>query len=343
MIISCTHFIHINMANASVAKGRQVHEYEFEKYLCEADKIKENIIKYGVAICPILDNNECENMIKNKWDILEHLTSNFETPIDRNNKETYKQISELFPNHKMLIQHWKIGHSKLAWDIRQNKKVIDAFAKIWGTDDLIVSFDGVSIYILDKPKRENNSWFHVDQSYLRNEFECIQSWINAYDTNEGDATLVLLENSNLYHKDFREKFNITNKKDWFKLENEEQYNFYIDNGCCNVAIKCPRGYGVFWDSRTLHYGNPVQKNASENYNYRCVVYVCMVPRKFANEKDLEKRKKIFNDLRMTSHWPNKPTLFSKYPRTYGKQMQNIKDIIIDDVKKYINEHGINLI
>ena len=91
------------------------------------------------------------------------------------------------------------------------------FTLIWNTEDLIVSFDGASIYILDKPKRENNTWFHVDQSYTRNNFECIQSWINAYDTNEGDATLVILENSNQYHKDFQEHFNITDKKDWFKL------------------------------------------------------------------------------------------------------------------------------
>ena len=318
-------------------------EYEFEKYLCDAENIKDTILKYGVAICPILNDEECDNMINNKWDILEHLTSKFETPIDRNNKETYKEITGLYPNHKMLIQHWKIGHSKLVWEVRQNKKVINTFAKIWNTEDLIVSFDGASIYILDKPKRENNTWFHVDQSYTRNDFECIQSWINAYDTNEGDATLVILENSNKYHKDFQEHFNITDKKDWFKLENKEQYDFYINKGCRNIAIKCPRGYGVFWDSRTLHYGNPVQKIASNEFNYRCVVYVCMVPRNFANKKSLDKRLKIFNELRMTSHWPNKPTLFSKFPRTYGKPLKEIKDITMEEVKTYINTDGLKLI
>ena len=318
-------------------------EYEFEKYLCDAENIKGTILKYGVAICPVLNDEECDNMIKNKWDILEHLTSNFETPIDRNNKETYKEITGLYPNHKMLIQHWKIGHSKLVWEVRQNKKVINTFAKIWNTDDLIVSFDGASIYILDKPKRENNTWFHVDQSYTRNDFECIQSWINAYDTNEGDATLVILENSNQYHKDFQEHFNIIDKKDWFKLENKEQYDFYINKGCRNIAIKCPRGHGVFWDSRTLHYGNPVQKNACDEFNYRCAVYVCMVPRNLANKKSLDKRQKIFNELRMTSHWPNKPTLFSKFPRTYGKPLKEIKDITMEEVKTYINTDGLKLI
>jgi len=317
--------------------------YECEKYLCDTNNIKETIEKHGVAIAPLLDSSECNEMINNKWEMLEHLTKKFNTPINRNDKNTYKQIHELFPNHKMLLQHWKVGHSKLTWNVRQNPKVIDAFKKIWETDDLITSFDGASIYILDKPTRESKSWFHVDQSYTRNGFECIQSWVNAYDTNEGDATLVILENSNKYHSDFQKEFNITDKKDWFKLQNKEQYKFYINKGCREVAIKCPRGYGVFWDSRTLHYGNPVQKNASDNYNYRCVVYICMTPRSLATGKDLEKRKKIFEDLRMTSHWPHKPRLFPKVPQTYGKKILDIADIDMDIVKEYINEIGLKLI
>ena len=121
------------------------------------------------------------------------------------------------------------------------------------------------------------------------------------------------------------------------------YDFYISKGCREVAIKCPRGYGVFWDSRTLHYGNPVQKTASDNYNYRCVVYICMTPRILAISKDLEKRKKIFADLRMTSHWPHKPRLFSKVPQTYGKKILDIADIDMNMVKEYINEVGLKLI
>jgi hypothetical protein len=221
--------------------------------------------------------------------------------------------------------------------------VKEAFSKIWGTDDLIVSFDGVSIYILDKPTRNANSWFHVDQSYTRNDFECIQSWVNGYDTCEGDATLIILECSNNFHADFQKEFNITDKSDWFKLQNKEQYEFYKNKGCLEKAIKCPRGYGVFWDSRTLHYGNPVQKIAGDNFNYRCVVYLCMTPRTFAKSKDLEKRKKHFNDLRMTSHWPHKPKLFPKAPQTYGKIIKNIADITLDSVKEYVTEDGLKLI
>jgi hypothetical protein len=69
----------------------------------------------------------------------------------------------------------------------------------------------------------------------------------------------------------------------------------------------------------------------------------MVPRNFSSKKELEKRKKAFNELRMTSHWPNKPKLFPKYPRTYGKPLKEVKDIVMEDVRTYINEDGLKLI
>jgi hypothetical protein len=69
----------------------------------------------------------------------------------------------------------------------------------------------------------------------------------------------------------------------------------------------------------------------------------MVPRNFAKKKDLDKRVDIFNELRMTSHWPHKPKLFPKVPRTYGKKIKNISDITIEQVSNYITIEGLSLI
>ena len=43
------------------------------------------------------------------------------------------------------------------------------------------------------------------KSYLRPNFECIQSWVTAY-VDEGDATLAFMESSNIYHEVFAQKF-----------------------------------------------------------------------------------------------------------------------------------------
>ena len=69
----------------------------------------------------------------------------------------------------------------------------------------------------------------------------------------------------------------------------------------------------------------------------------MTPRSFANKKELEKRKKAFSELRMTSHWPHKVRLFPKTPQTYGKKIKEISDITTDMVSTYITNEGLKLV
>jgi len=69
----------------------------------------------------------------------------------------------------------------------------------------------------------------------------------------------------------------------------------------------------------------------------------MTPRSLAKAKDLDKRKKAFDDIRMTSHWPHKPKLFPKIPQTYGKKILEIADIDMETLKEYITENGYKLI
>jgi len=42
--------------------------------------------------------------------------------------------------------------------------------------------------------------------------------------------------------------------------------------------------------------------------------------------ELKKKTKAFNEMRMTSHWPCKATLFPKKPRTWGKVLPEIVPI-----------------
>ena len=69
----------------------------------------------------------------------------------------------------------------------------------------------------------------------------------------------------------------------------------------------------------------------------------MTPRSLATKKELEKRKKLFSELRMTSHWPHKVRLFPKIPQTYGKQIKDIADITSEMVYNYITENGFKMI
>lgn len=309
-----------------------IFEYEFSKYVVnEHYGVKEMIEKYGVAIVPnVLDEAECDRMVSGIWDYFEHITSKWTIPINRNDSKTWREIYKLYPNHSMLFQFFGIGHAQCVWDLRQNEKIVEIFAGIWECkkEDLLVSFDGLSFHMPPETTRRgwnrNHSWLHTDQSYTRTGFECIQSWVTGLDVNEGDATLAFMEGSNRFHSEFSEHFGVTDKKDWYKL-NEQQEAFYIERGCAYKKIMCPRGSMVFWDSRTIHCGSESMRGRNKT-NFRAVVYLCYTPRNYANEKKLKKKIKVFEDLRMTSHWPHKVTMFPKAPRTYGGEIPVIEPI-----------------
>ena len=98
-------------------------DYEFNKYNSTINNFKDKLKSYGVAIIPgILNNNEIMEFRNGIWDYLEHVTANFEKPIKRNDKSTWRSLRELFPLHSMLIQHWGIGHAQFNWNIRQNNR-----------------------------------------------------------------------------------------------------------------------------------------------------------------------------------------------------------------------------
>ena len=316
-----------------------------EQYITDIDNFKSTLEKYGVAIIPnILTGEECDIINSKTWDYFEHISSVWETPIKRDKSETWKKIYSLYPMHSMLFQHWKIGHAQYVWDIRQNLKVIEPFCKLWNKspEELLVSFDGASFCvppeITNRGWYRGNTWLHTDQSFLRNDFESVQSWVTTYDVNEDDATLLFLEGSHKLHKKFKDfKKSELSSDDWYKFTPEE-LDFFIDEGCKQKKILCPKGSQVFWDSRTVHSGTEPVKGRT-NPNFRNVIYVCYTPRELCSTINLKKKIKAFEELRLTTHYPHRPKLFPKTPRTYGADLPIIKEIEVP----IINELGRKLI
>lgn len=304
---------------------------EYKDYTTTLEKLSETLNLYGVAVIPdVLNKAEIDDMKKSMWIMLESLTSKFDVPIKEKNQKSWNSFYKLLPLHSMLLQHYKVGHDQFVWNIRQNPKVVSIFSKLWNcpNEELLTSFDGMSIHfppeITKRGWYKSNDWLHTDQSYTRNNLECIQSFVSCYDINEGDATITLLEGSHKYHKDVADEFKITDKTDWYKL-NDNEYNFYTKKGCNRYCVKCPAGSMVFWDSRTIHAGMEALKTRIKQ-NIRLVVYVCQTPRKLASESNLEKKKKAFNDMRMTTHSPHKVKLFPVNVRTYGAELPNVTDL-----------------
>jgi len=300
---------------------------EYKEFYTTLDNVNIYLDKYGVAVIKnVLTDRECDIYRNKIWNELKYVSQN---RFDINNTNTWKQFYNFYPLHSMLLQHFSLGHMRPIWELRQHDKICEVYQKIWNTpkNDLLVSFDGLSVHL--PPEKTNrgwykNEWYHTDQSFEKENKCCIQGYINLYDTNEHDATLTILEGSHLLHQNFKNDFKIECNSDWYKL-NENEQKYFIDNGCNKVAIKAQQGSMVLWDSRTMHHGKEPDRER-EKENFRMVAYICMLPRNTSTPKELIKKQKAFERLRVTSHWANKVKLFSKTPRTYGGELLDFNEI-----------------
>lgn len=290
----------------------------YKNYDTTVEKLSEKLEEYGVAVIPnVLTHDETKQLQTDMWTLLSYLTTNMEHPIQKDKPETWSSFYELYPLHSMLLQHYSIGHHQVVWDIRQNKNIVDIFSKIWNTkpEDLLVSFDGLSIHL--PPEKTGKGWFskhwyHTDQSLKRHDNESIQGFITAFDVKEHDATLAILEKSHKYHKDLADLYTEHSEKDWYSLSKEE-IDFYKSKGCEERFVLASAGSLILWNSKTIHSGKePGRKRKEENFRF--VIYVCMTPRSKSNKKELKKKQEAFNNKIMTSHWPHKVIPFPTKPK-----------------------------
>ena len=152
----------------------------------------------------------------------------------------------------------------------------------------------------------------------------MQSWITGLDVCEGDATLAFMEGSHNFHEECGKKFKLTDTSNWHKLT-KEQEDFYISKGCSYKSITCPKGSLVCWDSRLIHCGVEASKGRPEAHT-RAIVYLCYMPRSLSTPTLLTKKRKAWDELRTTTHWPCTPKLFPKHPRTYGNALPDVVDV-----------------
>lgn len=314
--------------------------YVYKDYVATLDTLRATLQTHGVAIMPaVLNTSECDAMASGVWDAVEFATAKFAppaaAPVKRDDPSTFIHLRQLFTKHSMLHQHFGVGHAQAVWDVRQHPRVAGVFANLWQTkpEDLLVSFDGFSLHV--PPEQNGNRgwyrkpWMHVDQSYTRNGFECVQGWVTAHPVEEGDATLAFLRGSHAHHGAVADACNLRAakdaKKDWRKLE-EPELAEYAARGCAPARVRCPAGSLVLWDSRTVHCGVEPEKGRRNAAAQRCVVYVCMQPRARATPAALRKKRAALEALRMTSHWAAKPTLFPLTPRTYGAPLLPIQSV-----------------
>tara|TARA_Y100000389_G_scaffold191373_1_gene217465 strand:+ start:1565 stop:2449 length:885 start_codon:yes stop_codon:yes gene_type:complete len=255
----------------------------------------------------------------------------------------HTNVPELKELHNLIdfngiFKHHQVGHQRFAWLARTNHKILNIFKQLWNTDDIVCSFDGCCYYspeYIGKPVY----WTHTDQSSRKKGLNCYQSFLSL--TNNKERTLLLYKGSHLLHEDYFKTMEIDEPRDWNILDQNYIQQLIEDR----LYLDVKAGELVIWDSRTFHQNTCGDSSCCEE---RLVQYLCYLPKddEKNDTKQRNQRKKYFEKLRTTSHWPYPMNVVPEQPNMYNYYNSDFPITIdydslpkpnIDDLKEEIEK------
>ncbi|WWC59834.1 uncharacterized protein I303_102396 [Kwoniella dejecticola CBS 10117] len=226
---------------------------------------------------------------------------------DKNDKTTWKP-ENLPVVKKGGMFHHSVGHESFVWKVRQEPGIVDSFSKLWGTDELLVSFDGANLSLPGSMQNPDQpAWWHIDQDPEKRGCICVQGLVNLNENGANDGGLRVLKNSHKLNDEYFTK--VWNGKDGVRLPPEVQtadffgftediLEWFYQNGAEWVKPEMETGDLVLWDARTAHYNIPPTGERD-----RCAVYTCFAPASTCSPEQLAIKQHLFEQRQMTTHWP----------------------------------------
>ncbi|KAK1070466.1 hypothetical protein LTR12_008729 [Friedmanniomyces endolithicus] len=121
----------------------------------------------GYVVVPnVIPQASCDQFVESSLHWLESFPHGFK----RDDRSTWDE-EHLPSGHKGgLYNRYSVNHEAFVWKIRTEPGIIKVFEQIWGTEDLITSFDGLNVSLPVNPKTgrtdisETAPWPHIDQN-----------------------------------------------------------------------------------------------------------------------------------------------------------------------------------
>lgn len=149
-------------------------------------------------------------------------------------------VAENVPNSRRL-GFLDLYHDDALAQLRQDERLYNVFASIFGTKKLWVVFDRIIYQTPTEPEDPLNP--HVDQNPVRNPgFFNVQAMLALRDMNESTGTLALVPKSHNFFQEYAQ---------WVK-PNDGFVEHQGDRTLDFVALRLREGQLVIWDSRTTH-------------------------------------------------------------------------------------------
>ena len=230
-----------------------------------------------VVIENVVSPEDCDRLHSLWWDFLEEVNP----LISRVDSRTWS--GEFIPqNTRGLFQNHNVGFAAHAILARMLMKPV--FEVLYGTEELLTSFDGTSwtrkpynhtyknLKDWNEKKWEKNA-VHIDQTTRG--LSSIQGGLAVLDQEEDSHCFLCMPGGHLYHDEIM-KTKKDKKKDWLVL-NDEIKAFLREQGLdLKRIVQKNRGSVVLWDSRLPHASAPHCKTSNPNV-CRLQIFACMRP------------------------------------------------------------------
>ena len=259
------------------------------------------------------------------WDFFEGTNMG----VSRHDAETWIKNG---PNSYGIFWGFGSGHSRFMWHIRTLPRLLQMFELVWGSSDLLTSFEGFSMFPPERVEASwelGEAWFHTDQNAAsRPGLQTVQSFTSLYDQDESTGGFVVVPRS------WRRHQAVTRRIYKASPRTPPEQQFLMVPADDPVLAKAQRphlvrvraGDAILWDSRTVHCSTPSLRNrkpaaaneasaasaASEasigsadlaEPPARVVAYACFAPRRRAPDHVLLARQRALFAQRTCTHWP----------------------------------------
>jgi ectoine hydroxylase-related dioxygenase (phytanoyl-CoA dioxygenase family) len=274
-----------------------------------------------VVICNVLQHNQINTGIEHFWKDWNTVSPGF----IRNDPKTWSINTAPIMFAKGMAVFNGFGQCDFMWFLRTQQPFKNIFSNVHGTEDLITSFDGFSVFFSKKQKSPKD-WFHIDQ-HPDNPDYTVQGAYNFFPVNEDSAGFTVVPKS---HRTFQPSSTKV-KKDWIQIHSNKSAEETAEIISQAVKLLIPGNCFVLWNSKTIHANTGMTCKTDPETLDRLTAYITFIPRsRRTNQAQLEKRKEAYLNGNTTSHWPNKVEI-KVYPWGFGPtyERRNYKKIEID--------------
>ena len=224
-----------------------------------------------------------------------------DTPVyDREDPTTW--LNKNIPaSTRGIFKQW-LAHTPFQWEIREACASIFADIYECAPADLITSYDGGSVTFPDRRpcgKSKFPAWFHNDQPRTMPDFQCWQGVVYLTPSGERDPGTVAYAGS----KDIWAQYNELRPSEghkWGMMDTELVEELLTESvgEARIVRYEVPQFHMFIFNSRVAHCSYPGMPGCDPRF----ATYVSMVPRSYLSEAELAKKRKYYEENKMTSHW-----------------------------------------